>query len=135
MADGEQIKKPRVRKAPTVREQLEAARQKDSQPKKAGRLTVVKNKLPKRRFGLFARLWSVVKFIFRPLRFMKRPLRWLMPTYFLNAWRELKLVTWPTRRETWRLTLAVFIFATVFGLLVAGVDKILDYLFKHVILK
>jgi len=53
----------------------------------------------------------------------------------VNAWREVRQVTWPSRRETWRLTGAVFIFAIVFGALVYGVDTGLDALFKKVILK
>jgi preprotein translocase SecE subunit len=69
------------------------------------------------------------------LRPVGRVLKLLAPRYFINAWREVRLVTWPGRRETWRLTLAVFIFAIVFGALVAGVDKVLDIVFKHLVLK
>jgi preprotein translocase SecE subunit len=105
-------KKVRIRKAPTVREQTEAAR-------------------PKTEAGVKSR----TAVILRPLRLILRPLRWLVPTYFLNSWREVRQVTWPNRRETWRLTIAVFIFAIVFGSLVAGVDKVLDLVFKKVILK
>jgi len=63
------------------------------------------------------------------------PLKKLTPRYFKNAWAELRLVTWPSRRESWRLTGAVFIFAIVFGLLIAGVDKVLDEIFKKTVLK
>ena len=63
------------------------------------------------------------------------PLKKLTPRYFKNAWAELGLVTWPTRRESWRLTGAVFIFAIVFGLMIAGVDKGLDEIFKKTVLK
>ncbi len=62
-------------------------------------------------------------------------LKLLVPKYFVNAWREVRQVTWPSGRETRRLTLAVFIFATVFGLAVAIVDKGLDEFFKKVVLK
>jgi preprotein translocase SecE subunit len=58
-----------------------------------------------------------------------------MPSYLKNSWREVRQVVWPNRKETWRLTLAVFVFAVVFGALVAGVDKGLDEVFKKVILK
>lgn len=64
-----------------------------------------------------------------------RPLRWLTPSYFINSWREVRQVTWPSRRETWRLTLAVFIFAIIFGAMIAGVDKVLDLVFKKLILQ
>jgi preprotein translocase SecE subunit len=68
-------------------------------------------------------------------RGIKKVLSWLVPRYFVNSWREVRQVSWPNRRETWRLTAAVFIFAIVFGSLVALVDKGLDEIFKKVILK
>jgi len=110
-------KKVRIRKAATSSEQAEAARA--AEPSK---LSSFKASLPGP---------SISRFI-RPIL---RPLRWLTPTYFVNSWREVRQVTWPNRRETWRLTLAVFIFAAVFGTLIAGVDKGLDLLFKKIILK
>lgn len=60
--------------------------------------------------------------------------RHLIPRYFREAGQELKEVTWPTRKETWRLTLAVFLFALIFGLLIAVVDYGLDKLFKKLLL-
>lgn len=61
--------------------------------------------------------------------------RSLMPRYFKQAWQEVKQVKWPGRRETAKLTLAVFIFAIFFGLLISLVDYGLDRLFKDLILK
>lgn len=67
--------------------------------------------------------------------------RWLnkrrkfIPRFFGNAWKELKQVTWPGNRETMKLTLAVFIFALSFGVLIALTDYGLDKLFKEVIIK
>lgn len=58
----------------------------------------------------------------------------LMPKYFREAWHELKLVQWPSRRETIKLSLAVFIFALVFGGLVWVVDYGLDNLFRKVLI-
>jgi preprotein translocase SecE subunit len=128
-------KKPRVRKsAPTVREKAEAARVESEKPKPrrvrrliktAGR-PIAKAKLPDNR---------ATKPVKKVGSFLKKILGWLVPRYFINSWREVKQVTWPSRRETWRLTLAVFIFAIVFGALVAGVDKALDEAFKKFILK
>lgn len=90
----------------------------------------------------------VLRFIFTPFRWVGRKLAFLgkyrivrilgkifWPTYFRNSWKELRQVTWPTRRETFRLTLAVIIFSTIFGALIAGVDFVLDKVFKQVILK
>ncbi len=70
--------------------------------------------------------------IFSPV---KKVLKKLAPTYFVHAWREVKLVTWPSRRETWRLTLAVFIFSIVFGAAAYAVDSLLDKIFRTFVLK
>lgn len=59
----------------------------------------------------------------------------LWPAYFRNSWKELRQVTWPNRRESWQLTTAVIIFATIFGVMIAVVDYGLDKLFKQVLLK
>lgn len=105
-------KKVRVRKAPSSNVQLESTR------------TTTESEVKRPKAKLFGFILPIL-----------RPFRWLIPRYFVNSWREVRQVTWPSRRETWRLTLAVFIFAIIFGALIAGVDKVLDLLFKKVILK
>ncbi len=75
------------------------------------------------------------KFLVLPLKWLVKLLGWLVPRYLINAWRELKQVTWPSRRESWRLTGAVFIFAIIFGVLATIVDRSLDDIFKKTILK
>lgn len=126
-------KKVRIRKALTVREQTELARSKFETNRELPKLPGDKN--IRSRLTIDRNIVRLLAFIVRPLRPVLRPLRWIIPTYFINAWHEVKQVSWPNRRETWRLTLAVFVFAVVFGLLIAGVDKVLDELFKKVILK
>lgn len=69
-----------------------------------------------------------------PMR-IKKIMSFITPSYFINAWREVRQVTWPSRSETRRLTLAVFVFATIFGIVVAIVDMGLDEFFKKVVLK
>jgi preprotein translocase SecE subunit len=134
----EKSKKPRIRKtAPTVRQRVEAA-QEAATKEKPQRLSKVKAKVP--RPSKFINLPSLPDNRFTRVlrkigRGFKRVLGWLTPRYIINSWRELKLVTWPSRRETWRLTFAVFMFSIVFGGLVAIVDKGLDEIFKKVILK
>lgn len=72
----------------------------------------------------------------RPMRFVGRVLsKVLLVSYFAGAWKELRLVTWPGRRETRQLTLAVFAFAFVFGLIITIVDFGLDKVFKRIILQ
>ena len=61
--------------------------------------------------------------------------RKIFPRFFINAWRELKGVSWPSARETFRLTIAVLMFAIVFGIMIAVVDYGLDKAFKQLLLK
>lgn len=142
MADeAKKARKPRIRKvAPTVRErveiaQAEASKEKPRRIRKAFSKVASKTPRPKVR----SRLHLPDNQFFQVLRRVARPvgkvLDKLVPRYFANAWRELRQVTWPNRGETWRLTVAVFIFSIVFGALVAGVDKGLDVLFKKLVLK
>ncbi|HEX8182277.1 MAG TPA: preprotein translocase subunit SecE [Candidatus Saccharimonadales bacterium] len=61
--------------------------------------------------------------------------RILLPKYLRNSWRELRMVTWPNWRTSWKLTYAVIVFSIVFGVIVALVDFVLDKLFKELIIK
>lgn len=71
----------------------------------------------------------------RPVRFIGRVLATvLFINYFRSSWQELRQVTWPNRRETFKLTVAVFIFAIVFGLAIALVDFGLDKIFRKILL-
>ena len=127
-------KKPRVRKsAPTVRERVEAATAKEEKVKPKRVRKVVRKALPVHKLHLGDR--KAVRWLDKILRPVRWVLRHLVPKYFVNSWREVRQVVWPARKETWRLTLAVFIFAIVFGGMVAGVDKVLDEIFKKVVLK
>src|SRR5680860_738788 len=56
----------------------------------------------------------------------------IAPGFLVNAFKELRLTTWPGRKETARLTLAVFIFALMFGIFVASVDFVLYKIFKEI---
>jgi preprotein translocase SecE subunit len=60
--------------------------------------------------------------------------RKLTPGYFRSAWAELRQVTWPGRKETWRLVFAVFVFALVLGTVIAVLDYGLEKLLREVIL-
>lgn len=61
--------------------------------------------------------------------------RILLPRYIRNSWTELRQVTWPDRRTTWRLTWAVIVFSVIFSIIVAIVDFILNKIFKELILQ
>ncbi|MEI7683076.1 MAG: preprotein translocase subunit SecE [Candidatus Saccharibacteria bacterium] len=58
----------------------------------------------------------------------------LLINYLRSSWGELRQVTWPNRRATIKLTLAVFIFAIVFGAIIAVADYGLDKLFHKILL-
>lgn len=60
--------------------------------------------------------------------------RSFIPKYFKNSAKELKNVTWPGRKETWRLVFAVFVFALVMGTFIAVLDYGLEKLLREVIL-
>lgn len=131
-----QLKKP----AESVREQAAKA----SIPKKPRKLSRVRSTATKpftvigrgltRVFRPFSFL--LVPFKTRPMRFIGNILATvLLLRYFRNSWRELRQVNWPNRKQTAQLTLAVFIFAIFFGLLIALTDYGLDKVFKKLIIK
>jgi len=71
-------------------------------------------------------------FRLRAVRFLGRIVGF---SFVRNSWKELKTVTWPSWRESRRLTTAVIVFSVVFGALIAAVDFGLDKLFKQFLLK
>jgi preprotein translocase SecE subunit len=87
-----------------------------------------------------------------PLRQLARPIRWLgrfkvigvpariigrilLPRYIRNSWGEIRLVSWPSFKQTWRLTYAVIVFSIIFGVIIFFVDFGLNKLFKEFIIK
>lgn len=132
--EGQKKRKPRIRKtAPTVRERAEIAKAEveSKKPSKSKRALSVVAKPVKRIRLPDNRATRPIKKLGSGIR---KAFQWIIPKYFVNSWIELRQVSWPSRRETWRLTLAVFVFAVILGLVVAGVDKILEALFRKFIL-
>ncbi len=126
-------KKPRVRKVETVRERNEkAALKAESAAQKSGRRPV------RRTLGGITKPLGVIAkpLNVRPVRFV---LRWigliLFPRYFRNSFKELRQVTWPGRKETWKLTFAVLVFAVVFSLFIGVVDFGLDKVIRRIVLR
>ncbi|PID30544.1 preprotein translocase subunit SecE [Candidatus Saccharibacteria bacterium] len=89
--------------------------------------------------------WATHQFPLRPIGHLLRwvanlpPFRFLWRLIGLNYIRasfgELRLVTWPTFRESMRLTGAVIIFSIIFGAIIAVVDYGLDKVFKQLFVK
>jgi preprotein translocase SecE subunit len=116
-----------VRNPDTFRERAQKATEVSDKPSKAGNAA---NALTRPFRPIIAAIrrslaWKVIR----------RILRFIVPTYFVNSWRELKLVTWPGWKQSRQLTGAVLIFAVVFGAVIALVDFGLDKLFKNILLK
>ena len=51
-----------------------------------------------------------------------------------ESWTETKRVVWPTRKETWTITLYVFLFVVVMALFLWLVDKGLQYALYDLVL-
>jgi len=75
------------------------------------------------------KVWKIIK---KPMRVIGLV---ILPKYIRNSWKELKLVTWPSWKTSRKLTIAVIIFAIVFGITVAIVDFLLNKLFRDILLK
>ncbi len=134
-------KAPRMRKpAETVRTKTQTASKKAAKPRRL-RAAATKAATPAKTAVLaVARLFRPLRFLLwpfktRPVRFIGRVLASiLLLSYVRNSWREVRQVTWPTRRETRQLTTAVFVFAIVFSTLITVVDYGLDKVFKQLLL-
>ena len=126
--------------SPTVRERSEQAA---NAPVKKQRVRSTARKASKP----FVALGRLIAKIARPFRFVLRPFKTrpvrfigrllakiLFLKYFRDSWQELRQVTWPGRKETWQLTFAVFVFALLFGLMIAVIDYGLDKLFEKILL-
>lgn len=59
----------------------------------------------------------------------------LTPRYFIDAFRELKQVQWPSFRSAMKLTGAVFVFAFCLSAIIVAFDYGFERLFRDVILK
>lgn len=60
--------------------------------------------------------------------------RSLIPKYFINSWRELKKVTWPSRKESIQLVGAVVLFTAFFTLVTVAADYVFNLIVERVIL-
>ena len=127
-------KKPRIRKAPeTVRERADKQTAKNNAPK--GKL---KGKIHRplsvlRQVG--AKEYHPVKAPEKKgVRHLNKRVRFV-PKFVREAWAELKLVTWPTKKEAARLTFAVIVFAVFFSLFIQLLDVVFNKIVKEIFLK
>ena len=127
--------KPRRRK-PTVRDQL-AELQRPTKPSRWRWLRV--DKLLLRSLVSVTKALNQSLPVYQPapsnkLNSFLLKNRSLLPSYVRGAAHELRQVVWPSLPVALRLTLAVYIFAVIFALLVAGLDWLLNHAFEEIIL-
>lgn len=91
--------------------------------KVAGVRTVKKGKKPAPKF---------VQILAKPFKFIAAPFV-ALSKYLMDSWRELKLVRWPTRKETWKMTGAVIAFSVGFATLILLLDGLFNWIFKTLI--
>jgi preprotein translocase SecE subunit len=134
-------KKRRIKKTETIREKASTAAVTTKPRRRMVRRTAGTVSRPLRWLGRrVSRLLRPFRFLLwpfktRPARFIGRILATiLLLRFFRDAWRELRQVVWPSRKETWKLTVAVFVFAILFGIIIAITDFGLDKLFRKVLL-
>lgn len=129
-------KKRVIKKTETVRERVERGdtpATKRRVVKHTGTLVAKPLKAIGKALGFILRPFAFVLIPFKtkPARFIGRIIASiLLFRFFRESWKELRQVQWPTAKETYRLTIAVFVFAVVFGLIVAALDEVLGIVFK-----
>ena len=62
-------------------------------------------------------------------------LGFLRPHWAIEIISELRKVTWPSREETWYLTVVVLVVAGAVGLFLGGVDMFFNWAIGHTLLR
>ena len=53
--------------------------------------------------------------------------------YIRDSWREIRQVSWPNRKATWKLVGAIFIYAAFFIALTMALDALFNFIFSKII--
>lgn len=75
---------------------------------------------------------KAVRIVAKPFKFIAFPFI-VFGKYLMASWRELKLVRWPTRKETWKLTGAVIAFTLAFTVTILLLDAFFNWIFTTII--
>ena len=124
-----------ARKRETVREKAVKSAQKDTKVKRTRKLTSSARKpigkiskfLGKEPFTLTVPTSRIGRKLNKRAR--------IFPSYFTDSLRELRNVTWPSRKTVLKLTTAVVIFSIAITTLVHSIDLGFDWVFKNIVLK
>ena len=73
-----------------------------------------------------------VQILTKPFKFITIPFV-ALGKYLSASWKELKLVRWSTRKETWKMTSAVIAFSVGFATLILLLDGLFNWIFKTLI--
>lgn len=133
MADEPDRKKRRIRKTETIRQRAEKEQQKSTQPKRRTRISRIAGRPLKGAKRIGSKSYYIKLPDNKLGRFLNRRVRFV-PKYFRDSWQELRLVNWPNSRDTAKLTIAVILFATIFGLFIVAIDFGLDRAFRKLFL-
>ena len=71
----------------------------------------------------------------QPSREKRGRFAFLRPHWAVEIISELRKVTWPTREETWYLTVVVLVVAGVIGLFLGGVDMFFNWAINETLLR
>lgn len=64
-----------------------------------------------------------------PFRMIAKPFV-ALGHYIRDSWREIRQVRWPSRSATWKMVLAVFVYAGFFIVLIMLLDALFTWLFN-----
>lgn len=70
----------------------------------------------------------------KPKKFAKVRSKIRVPRYFKDSWREVKKVTWPTRKDAVKFSFAVIVFTAIFALFTSLLDFGFNQLVERIFL-
>ncbi|MBR3204127.1 preprotein translocase subunit SecE [Candidatus Saccharibacteria bacterium] len=53
--------------------------------------------------------------------------------YLKNSWLELRQVRWPSRKATWKMVLAIFVYTFIFAGFLVLLDILFDFIFSKLL--
>ena len=53
--------------------------------------------------------------------------------YFKESWQEIRQVRWPNREATWKMVLAVVIYAAIFAAILLLLDLLFSFIFNNIL--
>jgi preprotein translocase SecE subunit len=134
--DGKPKKRVQLRrKSETVRERADKSAKKADRAPRTRKVTTAAMKPVSKAGKVLKKEYTPIKVGRGKLGKALNTRKSLAPSYFVQAFRELRQVTWPTRKTVAKLTLAVFAFSIFLAAVVTALDFGFERLFRDVILK